>query len=214
MKGIADVVFCIDFSGSMSSCIEGVKQHITAFVHSLETANPNMVIDWQIGFCAYTESEFVILPFTRNVNEFSRKLGSANPGGGDEFTPGALDYCISSFEWRKVSNKFVVLFTDEVLEGGYSNEDIKNRFPYLLEKITGSRTRLFFFGPRCTYYSEFEKISRAIVTYVDDRFDVMDFSTLLTNLGKTVSNSVGQQEPVRASFPMVYDLQHITITSI
>lgn len=214
IRGVADIVFCIDFSSSMSDCIEGVKKHITSFVESLETSNPNMVIDWQLGFCAYSSQEFIILPFTREVEKFSRKLSEANPKRSDEFTPGAIDYCISAFEWRPVSNRFIVVFTDEKLKDGHCEPDTAELFPYLLDKITSSRTRLFYFGPRCHYYKEFEKISRAMVTYVEDRFDALDFSTLLTNLGKSVSQSVGQQENISSDIPMIYNLQNIHITRI
>ena len=35
-KGTADVVFCLDASGSMGPCIEGVKSHIASFVDGLK----------------------------------------------------------------------------------------------------------------------------------------------------------------------------------
>lgn len=218
IKGIADVVFCIDFSGSMSACIEGVKNQISNFVESLESGNPNMVIDWRIGFCGYSDTHIVKFDFTRNVNDFSKKLESARTEGWDEFTPGAVDFCISDFKWRPVSNKFLILFTDEILNTGGSDEQVKEgkaKFPELLIKISESHIRFFYFGPKCPYYSQFESLSRTVVTYVDGHFEAVDFSSLLTSLGKTVSQSCsGQFNGKYANPGYVYDLSSMKITLI
>jgi len=213
VKGVADIVFCIDFSGSMDSCINGVKENIQIFVKSLEKTNPNMKIDWQVAFCGYTDTDFNIQEFTTDVDLFSKNLGIAKGIGYDEFTSGAIDFCISHFQWRSVSNKFVIVFTDEELESGYIGDDVKFNFPKLLAKIGDSRIRLFYFGPKCPYYNKFEKVSRSIVKYYDDGFDDVDFLDLLSSLGKTVSQSCGQGSSEKYD-DYVYNLNKITITKL
>ena len=217
VKGIADIVFCIDFSGSMTSCINGVKENINTFVKSLENASPNTKIDWRIAFCAYSNDTFIILDFIKDTNIFSSSLSSVDTMG-DEFTPGAIDYSISHFDWRPVSNKFLIVFTDEQLIGGssYDNGDGSSKFEELLNKIEITKTRLFFFGPKCTYYSRFEKISRTYVEYLESGdFSSVNFSDLLSSLGKTVSQSCGQQAQ-ESSTPakFIYDLSNFTIKKI
>jgi len=218
IRGIADIVFCIDFSDSMADCIAGVKDHISKFAGSLETGNPNMLIDWQIGFCGYSDIDFVKFHFTRDTHDFSAKLSTATTEGGDEFTPGAIDFCISDFEWRPVSNKFLIVFTDETISTGGSDEQIKEgkaRFEDLLNKITNSHIRLFYFGPDCPHYRKFEKISRTIVTYVEDSFSTIDFSALLGSLGKTVSQSCsGQNLGGKSKQPYIYDLSSFKINNL
>ncbi len=215
IRGIADIVFCIDFSESMSDCIAGVKNHISTFAGSLESTNPNMVIDWQIGFCGYSDIDFIKFNFTRDTDDFSAKLEAAATEGGDEFTPGAIDFCISDFEWRPVSNKFLIVFTDETISTGGTDEQIKEgkaRFQDLLNKITNSHIRLFYFGPDCPYYRKFETISRTIVTYIEDSFSTIDFSALLGSLGKTVSQSCsGQNTGGKSKPPYIYDLSSFKI---
>lgn len=217
LRGVADIVFCIDFSGSMSSCIEGVKNHIKTFVKSLETASPNTIIDWRIAFCAYSNDTFIIKDFVKETSSFENSLSGIDTMG-DEFTPGAIDYCITSFNWRPVSNKFLVVFTDEELEGGGSddNGDGSSKFPQLLEKIGNSGTRLFFFGPKCQYYEKIEKVSRTFVNYLEyGDFSSVDFSTLLTTLGKTVSQSClqrGQESASKANY--IYNLSRFNIKSV
>jgi hypothetical protein len=210
-KGIADIVFCIDFSPSMRSCIDGVKDHISTFVKSIEGADPNKAIDWRIAFVGYSSSEFLVCPFTKDPAEFAFKLANAKASRSDEFTAGVIDYCISEMDWRPVSNKFLVVFTDETLKEGYTEEGlVEERFPLLLKKIGDSGTWLFFYGPNCPYYSQFKQYTRGKVTVVEDRFAEMSFEELFSFLGKTVSNSTGQGQESRGKLPMVYNLQHIS----
>lgn len=215
IKGIADIVFCVDFSGSMKNCIEGLKENINAFVLSLEKSDPNKVIDWQIGFCGYDRKRFKVLNFVKDPEYFAEKLVSAHTKFHDEFTPGAIDYCISHFNWRLVSNKFLIVFTDEKMTDGWlADGETIRKFPELLEKIEESKTWLFYNGPRCRYYKEFEKLHRGRVTIVSDKFKLIDFSEFFSRLGKTVSNSIIQQNQRIINLPYIYDLSHIEITEL
>lgn len=210
-KGIADIVFCIDFSPSMRGCIDGVKEHISTFVKSMEASDPNKAIDWRIAFVGYSSSEFLVCPFTKDAAEFADKLANARASRSDEFTAGAIDYCLSEMDWRPTANRFLVVFTDETLKGGYTEEGlVEDRFPLLLKKAGDSRAFLFYYGPECPYYNQFKQYARGRVTIVDDRFSSMSFEELFSFLGKTVSNSTGQGQEARSKLPMVYNLQHIS----
>lgn len=217
IKGVADILFCIDFSGSMTPCIEGVKSNINAFISSLETSNPNMVVDWQIGFCSYDSDLLIISELDNDAKSFTKHLGKLSTRG-QEFTPGAIDYCISEFKWRDVSNKYLVLFTDEPLVGGDSNDngDGSSKFDELLDKITNSKVWFYFFGPKCSYYEKFEKISRTYTEYIEYDFSSVDFSSLLNSLGKTVSQSCGQQNTrsLPSDLDLIYNFKNIQIQKL
>jgi len=217
IKGVADIVFCIDFSGSMEPCIEGVKNHVNTFVKSLETASPNTKIDWRIAFCAYSNDTLIVQDFVKDTGIFSSNLSSINTMG-DEFTPGAVDFCITYFKWRPVSNKFIIVFTDETLEGGSSsdNGNGSSKYEELLKKIENSRSRLFFYGPRCSYYSQLEKISRTFVEYLESGgFSTVNFSSLLSSLGKTVSQScTNQQQESSSDMDYIYEFKNFNIKNI
>lgn len=215
VKGVADVVFCIDFSGSMTPCINGVKEHIATFVRTLETASPNMKIDWRLAFCAYSDDRFIVKEFMTDAADFAESLGALETMG-DEFTPGAIDFCITHFAWRPVSSKFIIVFTDENLEGGYSPDEVKERYPLLLRAIEDSQTRLFFFGPKCPYYEQLERVPRCMVTYLEGQdFGSVDFTVLLTSLGKTVSQSCGQQGGGAGSSRIsIFDLSRVGIETV
>src|SRR5262249_62077712 len=50
VKGVADIVFLIDATGSMGPCISAVKQNIKTFVGTMTTPDPNggaVVKDWR-----------------------------------------------------------------------------------------------------------------------------------------------------------------------
>jgi hypothetical protein len=215
IRGIADIVFCIDFSGSMENCINGVKNHITTFVHSLEKSNTNVAIDWRIGFLGFSDKEFIQYSLKKDAYDFADQLTKATVDGYDEFTSGAIDYCISGFEWRPVSNKFLLLFTDESLESGSFVTESINLFPQLITKIADSRIHFLFFGPECLYYNQFETISRSIRYKIEDSFASVDFSSLMQSLGKTVSQSCqNQSDSALADNVFLFDLSSIHVNKV
>jgi hypothetical protein len=215
IKGVTDIVFCIDKSRSMSSCIEGVKNNVTAFVNSINSYNPNASIDWRIGFCAYDNASFDVLDFTKDTSQFSSALSSVAVGG-DEFTAGAIDYCISGFKWRDVSNRFLLLFTDEILEGGDNKEESKSKFPELLRKIVDNHIYLNFYGPRCPYYSQFSQLSKANAEFLEDEnFSGIDFKGIMERLGKTVSMAAtNQSQGEKQANEFLFDLSSIKINTL
>lgn len=212
IKGLADIVFCIDFSGSMTYCIKGVCENINNFIKSLETSNRNVYIDWRIGFCAYSDTDFYILKFVKDTHIFSNTLSQISLMG-DEFTAGALDFSISEFEWRHPCTKVIALFTDETLETGYIHDGVKEKFPALLDKIANSKIKLYYFGPDCHYYRQFEFISGCVPQYIQgDNFDGIDFSDLFIRLGKTVSQSCNQTDNAQiSSKEKIFNLNNIKI---
>jgi hypothetical protein len=216
IKGVTDVLFCIDTSGSMEPCLEGVKNNVNLFIDSMITANPNVKIDWRIGFCGQNTSEFLHLDFTTDVNKFKSELAKVETNA-NEYTPAAIDYCLTKFDWRPSTSKFLVVFTDEVAEGGFEPDYFSEKFDELLTKIQSKHIYLHFYGPRCKFYGRFYQQSRCFPEYLGDKdFQKIDFSSLLTKLGKTVSNSVSSPQQTinqtSSSSDMIFDLNEAGIS--
>lgn len=55
-RQVADVIFCLDASGSMGPCIDGVKRHIGSFVSGLKSDN-QQTWDLRLSFLAYCAGE-------------------------------------------------------------------------------------------------------------------------------------------------------------
>lgn len=201
-KGIADIVFCIDASGSMEPCIEGVKNHIKKFIDGL-SSNPQIsLLDWRLGILAHDYEKFYILDFTNDLGRFKDALTKI-VAGGQEFTLPALDWSLD-FSWRENAHRIVVLFTDEPLEDGGEPAFQRSKIEDLCEKIKALRCMVFFVGPDCPEYRKIGKLSRCIFEPISQHSDFykVGFDKVLERIGKTLSGSIhALQAPVKSSVP-------------
>jgi hypothetical protein len=136
-KGVVDIVFLIDVTGSMQHCIDALKLNISAFIDTLTTKsvnNESPVKHWRakcVGFRDYKVDKvpFVDAPFVEDAGILRNQLNALHAeGGGDEpeslldalykvATMPATDKSAQSFDplkWRYRSQaaRVVVAFTD------------------------------------------------------------------------------------------------------
>lgn len=115
----ADIVFCVDATGSMEPCISGIRDGITTFVDGLQTAAE---VDFRLRLIAYRDrhdpscgTKWDIEEFTASAEVFKKQVaGLVATGGGDE-SESTLDaiYLASTSDWRPVqTHKAIILFTD------------------------------------------------------------------------------------------------------
>ncbi len=95
-KGIADIVFLLDVSGSMQDCIDAVKGSVTTFINQLAAPDANNALpikDWRVKVCGFRDQSsdsanwWVDNPFVRDAAAIQEQLTAANmqaSGGGDE----------------------------------------------------------------------------------------------------------------------------------
>ena len=198
-RGIADIVFCIDASGSMEPCIEGVKEHIEKFIDGV-SSNPQISVDWRLGILAHDSEKFYILDFTNDIFRFKNALKKIKTGG-QEFTLPALDWSLD-FPWRENAHKIIVLFTDEPLEDGEDPDFQRSKMKDLYEKIVSLQCMVYFVGPECPEYREIEKLPRCIFESISGHSDFykVGFDEVLERIGKSLSASIHPlQQPVSAS---------------
>ena len=208
----ADIMFCIDNSRSMESCIQGVRNTVNAFVTDLESgAEGQSPVDWRIGLMSYSDEEYVFLDLSKETTRFRALLNREVVG--DEFTPGAIDYTVSHTSWRPGAQHIIVLFTDEPLEEGRSRRNRDNGaagFGDLLHKITCSHVQIIYYGPQCEYYRRFQLCPKSELNFMDS-FNSVNFDRLMKRLAVTVSSGSSFENDVVAVKQMVYDLSDIKI---
>jgi hypothetical protein len=137
VKGVADIVFLLDATGSMGPCINAVKQNITTFVTTMTTPNPNggaVVRDWRAKVVGYRDLDYsdfpayVDNPFVSSVPELESQLNALKADGGGDEAETLLEalYKLANMPaskpedqlrpdaWRPAGSarRFVVVFTD------------------------------------------------------------------------------------------------------
>lgn len=139
VKGVADIVFLMDATGSMGNCIQRLKDNVMVFFRSLteKVAGANSVVpikDWRakvVGFRDYEADGaadwFVDNQFTRDVGELQRQLDALEAFGGGDAPESLLDaiYAVASMPksgsamedpgmWRARNDaaRAVIVFTD------------------------------------------------------------------------------------------------------
>lgn len=92
-KGVVDIVFLLDVTGSMQSCIDALKNNISVFIDTLTTKganNESPVKHWRAKAVGYRDfrtdhESFVDAPFVEDPAELKGQLGRLKAeGGGDE----------------------------------------------------------------------------------------------------------------------------------
>jgi hypothetical protein len=206
VKGVADIVFCIDATGSMQPCIESVKTNIGSFVETIKSSNPNQPVDWRARVIGYrdfnVDAEPLVLDmdFVSTPEEIKNQLTRITAdGGGDEpeSTLDAILYAVLKSQWRSPCHKTVVVFTDATPLGNLNAKTttelgIPDSFEVFKQTLHEKHIKLFLYGPKHPLYEELSKESRMVIEQMDNAGDglkSLDFKKILETIGKTVSEA-------------------------
>lgn len=217
----ADIVFCIDASGSMEPAIEGVKNHVKKLVKSLE-ADLQQKWDVRVDFLAYSTSSGFRLEtmncsgknvldavyknsepadlqsegtlFTRDIDKFCAALDHVKCYG-DESTIPVVDIA-ADFPFRDAAtcHRAIVLLTDEAVETGQYSADSEDKVLDLAQKLQDRRIALYMTTPDCPVYDKLSQADRCEWN-VDSSHGLHDvnFNKLMQSIGKSISVSQTSQ---------------------
>jgi hypothetical protein len=114
--GAADIVFVIDYSGSMGEEISKVQAEVTSFASSLSTSG----VDFALGLVEACSPMTVAQSLTTNVSTFNSAVNSAGCAGGvqsyDAIT--GISNGTINVGFRPGAKKFIILITDTSPEEG------------------------------------------------------------------------------------------------
>jgi len=192
VKGVADILFLLDATGSMQSNIDAVKDNIGAFLDSLATpvgfnAAPPLK-DWGAAVYAYRDAGcdgdawFVPNPFTRDPAELRAQLDRiVAGGGGDEpeslldalhavanlpaAPKGAQDEDPRAWRYRSEAARVVVVFTDASFHPTFAG-DPSMGLADVANAVTEARIRLSVFAPAMECYDDLSQIGKCEYTHV------------------------------------------------
>lgn len=204
IKGVADIVFCFDCTGSMTEIINSVKNNVDKLIDGLKTYAD---LDWRARAMGYrdfeVDEEYLINDklFVENEADLKAQIGTIEAkeytGGDDpESTLDAIWYAAFKTDWRSNCHKIVVVFTDETSKGVNEKTvaDIPNAHAdlnVLAQELMVNHIKLFLWGKKDVLYDVLNKIPGADIVQLEDPendFKIMNFDTLMEQIGKTISD--------------------------
>lgn len=212
IKGVADIVFCFDCTGSMTEIITSVKNNVDKLVEGF--GEFQVVLDWRARCMGYrdfeVDEEYLIndRPFVTTAEELKAQIADMHAieyTGGDEpeSTLDAIWYAANRTDWRDNCHKIIVVFTDagpkpvnEKTIADISGSD--NDIEVLAQELNVQHIKLFLWGLKDPVYNELAKIPRADITQLEnpmEDYKNIDFSMLMSIIGRTVSEMVSGAVP-------------------
>jgi hypothetical protein len=190
-KGVADIVFVVDVSGSMAPCIDALRTNIEAFIDSLSRGEGNNVApvrDWRGKVVGYRDIEaaeseglpwIVANPFVRDVGALKSQLATLKAEGGGDEPESLLDtlYTVASMpaipkgsqtedaeKWRYRSDaaRVVIVFTDASFKETMSIPEAKGgSLQDVANVIMANRIILSLFAPNFEGYDRLSQIDKS-----------------------------------------------------
>jgi hypothetical protein len=187
-KGVADIVFLMDATGSMGPCIDALKANIETFIDTLTTASPNVpspVHDWRGRVVGFRDAEedgaewFIDNPFVRDASALKSQLHALVAEGGGDAPESLLDaiYKVATVgqtakgaasedphKWRYRSSaaRVVVIFSDAPYKPTMAiPEAVGGGLDDITNVCTSNRIILSIFAPSDPGYDALSAIDKS-----------------------------------------------------
>jgi hypothetical protein len=179
-KGIVDIVFLIDITGSMQPCLDALKNNIGLLVDTMVNPGPNadnVVKDWRIKICGYRDAAadgsqwWEEKPFRTDVTQVRADLATLEAKGGGDEPESLLDglWKIAKMEsvaqgaqamenaWRDRHDaaRCVIVFTDASTHMQTSIPEANGaQFADVNNAIRESKLRISLYAPEAPCYMD------------------------------------------------------------
>jgi von Willebrand factor type A domain len=190
-KGVADLVFLIDVSGSMATCIDALRKNIETFIDSLSHGDANNaapVKDWRAKIVGYRDIDMVEadgLPwivdnaFVRDAGALKSQLAALQAAGGGDEPESLLDalYKVATMQasakgaqteehdkWRYRSDaaRVVIVFTDASFKETMNIAEAKGgSLQDVANVVMANRIILSLFAPNFEGYDRLSQIDKS-----------------------------------------------------
>lgn len=184
-KGVPDIVFLLDASGSMSECIRAVTGNIATFVDTLSTPDANggvLIKDWRIRVLGYRDKDtdgalwWVDNPFSFDIATVKAQLDALEARGGGDEPESLLDamYNLTQWPvaekgatpspagWRSTSDaaRVVVIFTDASCKPTFRDATgSEGAIPDLINLYHQKKIKVVLYAPESPNYADLSMMS-------------------------------------------------------
>ena len=196
VKGVCDIVFLVDATGSMQPAIDDLKENINLFFKTLSTGDDNgnmLVKDWRARVIGYRDvkedgsSWYINNPFVRDPKEIEHQLATIKANGGGDEPESLLDalYKIAKFgstpkmaqeedpeKWRYRSEaaRIVIVFSDASFHSATSLTEAPGLdWKEIANLIMQEKIRLSIYAPQMSCYDDLSQIDKC--EYMPIEFD-------------------------------------------
>lgn len=211
IKGVMDIVLCIDATRSMEPCINELKNNLKNFIDSISSTildGQQVTPDWRARVIYFRDLDadkeaIRDFPFVSTSNALKTQLESIKAEGGGDAPESFLDaiyLAITKSEWRENALHAVIAFTDAPPKEQLHTSTIESGQDPSVATVINAFTRdkyqrLFVYCPTHYIYKKLETIPKSIFTYVDTQTSVynglknINFKDIMETLGKTLTLS-------------------------
>jgi hypothetical protein len=188
-KGVVDIVFVIDVSGSMQQSIDDLADNIATFVDSLvhppDANDVPPVKDWRAKVFGYRDvvdtkaaEAFVDNPFVRDASDLRSQLKALEAKGGGDEPESALDALFkvatmgttdrdasedaTKWRYRSAAARVAILFTDASCHLTMSIPEAKGgTMKDLFNALMSNRIILSIFAPDMPFWDDLSQVQRS-----------------------------------------------------
>lgn len=196
VKGVCDIVFLMDTTGSMQPAINDLKKNVKLFFQTLSSGDENgnsIVKDWRARVIGFRDVDhdgsnwYIDNPFTRDVSVIENQLDRLVADGGGDEPESLLDalYKVAKFgstpkmaqeedpeKWRYRSEaaRIVIVFSDASFHPKTSlSEAPKLDWKEIANLIMQEKIRLSIYAPQMACYDDLSQIDKC--EYMPIEFD-------------------------------------------
>jgi hypothetical protein len=197
LTGTADIVFVIDTTGSMSSCISNVKNNIISFAEELEGEGVSArwaLVDYRDITCDGVNSTHIVMNgasgWYTSADEFKTAISNLTVDGGGDIPECAVDGLMKATELttRKDARTFYVLVTDAnyKVDNNYGIKTMDECIELLVENEVNV-SAIIESGDTSYYQSLVEKTG-GVLAIISNDFKAALFDKLVPLIENQVNN--------------------------
>lgn len=188
VRGVVDIVFLVDVTGSMQPCIDALKNHIGTFIDTLsvkDANHSNPIRDWRarvVGYRDHRDNPDNWLeqhPFVADAAALRAQLSSLTASGGGDEPESLLDALyvvakwpqsdrgasdVGKWRYRSEATRVVVVFTDASFHAVMTIPEAKGGVlcDDVMNPLIASRVILTVFAPDLACHHELTMLNKSV----------------------------------------------------